>query len=149
MSESLKTIHNGIPIEYIEQEAVFCFELRGREKKVESLKKAKELIDAPAPKDKKPFTKVKAWYSDYGSELEPIEITSLAEGSNLESPGTYCWIMNGKSRRKVRCSIVYLTSPENDALVENYNRLKEEIAELAKKKAAVLAKMKPFVAPKE
>lgn len=47
--------HNGVTITYSEVENKFVFELRGRERKVDSLREAREAIDKPAPKVKKPF----------------------------------------------------------------------------------------------
>ena len=59
-SETIKAAltveYSGITIEYIEDDNKFRFELRGRERKAESLKQAKEWIDKPEPV-KKPSKK--------------------------------------------------------------------------------------------
>lgn len=75
----LVTEHNGIKITYEERTDSWLFELRGRERRAGSLASAKEKIDAPEPKDKKPFKRQQAFQNQYGTGWRRVDVTSIAE----------------------------------------------------------------------
>ena len=130
--------YGGIKIEYVEKTNQWVFELRGRERKVESLAKAKEAIDKPVKEDKKPFERMKVYYKerwvrDGENEFKIGEITSIAAVS-WGVPGETVWLSKGKDdREKVGIHSLFEISEKNEAIIAEINKTKAEIAQLVKK----------------
>lgn len=128
MSDStISVTHQGINIVYRESDNKFVFELRGRERSVDSLREAREAINKPAPKDKKEFKRIDAWYSSYRERYTKVQVTSIVDGRFDE-----CWIADGKNRSKTRLSSVYPCGPKNDEVVAKVNALKDDIQRIEK-----------------
>ena len=68
MANDMKVFHDGVEIEYRESDNQWFFELRGRERKADSLKAAKEAIDKPEPKPKKKFEPIAGWMTERNME---------------------------------------------------------------------------------
>ena len=147
----MKTTHNGIEITYDENRNVWTFELRGRERSAVSLVAAKAAIDAPPPKEKKPFQRIEAWVLyQYGSaEPQRVTITSIAEGPSWRT-GHEVWITdNKKARQKVSASSVYPVGEHNDARVSEYIDLGLRIEQLQEEREKVHAKLTAYRVPSE
>lgn len=132
MSE-VKVTYDGVEIVYSEREDKWVFELRGRERKAESLAKAKGAIDKPDPKekDKKPFERCKAYkVNNWGdNDFRVVEVTSIAD-SPTWSRGNQVWIMDGGQRRKEDAGNLAIISAENTAKVSEWAVRKVEIDQL-------------------
>lgn len=78
---TLNVVHGGITIEYSEADNQWVFELRGRERRVESLIKAKEFIDKPNPVDKpeSTFKPVICWHGRWNEGWQQATVTSIAD----------------------------------------------------------------------
>jgi hypothetical protein len=138
MSE-VKTVYSDVEITYFEGTNDWHFELRGRSRTAPTLAKAKEAIDAPPPKDKKPFTRIKAYLSMY-SGIEEVEITSLAESRYRDSE---VWISSGGNRRKVERKYVMAFTDENKARYDEFQELRRKAAELDKQAKEKINEMTP------
>jgi hypothetical protein len=144
-SEKVSVTYDGIEIEYLEQDDKWRFELRGRERKADTLAKAKEAIDKPAPQEKT-FVPTRAYLSNY-SGVEAVTITSLAETDSYS--GQQVWTLGkGGSRKKQSLKDCYEVSPENDAILETCESLDDEIEALEKKRKEVFARLKKIEVPK-
>ena len=55
MNDNLIVTYRDIAITYDEQKDKWFFTLRGRDRSADSLANAKKAIDAPPPKEEKPF----------------------------------------------------------------------------------------------
>ena len=140
--DTLKTQHNGIAIEYNEKRNVWVFELRGREREADTLLKAKEVIDKPEPKDKPPFTRVKAYTerSYDGSGFQTVDVTSVAFTHSWQE--TEYWISTkNKQRQKVTAHSLYPVTPKNDELIAQIKSIDEQSAALGKQRSALKSKL--------
>jgi hypothetical protein len=135
---AITVVHNGITITYSEFENKFIFELRGRERKVGSLREAREAIEKPPPKDKKPFNRVKAYAYSYGL-MEEGEVTSIAEVSYRSR---YVWFVNNMGNRsKQDAAACFPINPKNEELKKAIDRLKSAIGKLNLKIKSLRDKM--------
>jgi hypothetical protein len=159
MSEELKVgltlEYGGVKIEYLEDANKWRFELRGRERKAESLQQAKEWIDKPEPtrKPSKTFKRFEALFSggwtSYGSlghakeNRVVVTVTSAASdvfrGTNTPSAA---WILKGKERSKEAVGKLFEISQENSEKWKKFDAYKEEIARLEKEATALLKSIK-------
>lgn len=123
--KGITVVHKDIVITYDERDNKWVFELHGKERKLDSLKASKELINKPAPKSKVLFERQMAWMSHYaGDNVEAVTVTSIADNERHNEPEF--WIVDGKGdRRKVFASKLYSASPKNTPIV---NRIKEKQA---------------------
>ena len=137
MKEQLTVEHQGIKIIYRETDNKFVFELRNRERSVDSLREAREAIDKPAPKDEPAFARIDAWHRSYRDPYHKVQVTSLVDSHWKE-----CWIMDGKKRSKVRQSSVFPCGPHNDALVGKLIALNTEINQLTRETNDTAEKLK-------
>lgn len=146
MSEITIT-YRDIVITYDERGDKWTFELDGRERFAKSLTLAKEAIDKPPPKSKKPFVKVKALYREYYSNMdfEKVEITSLAETSR--GAGAWYWISNDGKRNKVPHSSLYADTKANRDLVAKMIEKSEQIDQMEKEKKELASRMTNVVIP--
>lgn len=160
MSEQIKVTHAGIEIVYVEGENQWVFTLRGRERKVESLQKAKEAIDKPPPKDKKPFERIEAWGSNRygGTEFKILTVTSIAERQSSWSRTPEVWVTYadkdrwGKAeqkREKYSSDAVFPRNEKNDAIVAKCEQLRKQIQALEEELAATHKKLTPLKVEKE
>jgi hypothetical protein len=153
----VKTTYNGTEITYNERTDRWEFELRGSSRSAETLSKAKEVIEKPAPKDKTPFTRTPAFYRGYsGDGYQKVEVTSIANSSSLYG-GKEVWVSiptaNAKrgdgrpERTKVRTSDLRAYVPENVELVDKMRVTSDAIAKLENEKTRLAEQMKAFELP--
>lgn len=148
--------HHGTIITYDEGRDLFCFELRGRQRTAESLRKAKEAIDAPPPKQRKPFARFKAWNRQsvsWGtSDYVEVEVTSIAE-ERYAGQAMEVWINNSvaqyRQRAKVSVYDIFPRNEKNDAIIAEWKERHERIKALQTEQQATVKKLKPYVIPKE
>ena len=133
MKDTIKTTWQGIEIEYDERQNKWVFTLRGQERSAESLAKAKEIIDKPEPKEKKPFTRIKAWHREYSSLFAPCEVTSIADAPSY-SCEQYVWIVKDGNRSREYARNICPMNPHNDALVAEHAKIQAEIDALTEKR---------------
>lgn len=125
MSENKITVtYDGVEITYVEYTNKWNFELRGRERNVDSLTAAKEAIDKPEPVKKKPFTRIPAFVleSNYNSiaKFIPVEVTSVAESPSYRTT-QQVWIVGPKGKREQKdAPYVYADTPENKMQMAKY-----------------------------
>lgn len=146
MSEQLKYSYKNIEITYNEGTSRFEFLLRGKSRSADNLINAKKAIDAPPPKDKKPFERRKCWIErGYGShDMKEVIVTSIAESPSWA--GTQAWVLEGKSRSKESVTRLYLMNDKNSALMKEIDRLIKEEAALAKEREKLHAKLDTLAA---
>ncbi len=143
--------YSGIQILYLEDTNKWRFELRGRERKADSLKQAKEWIDKPEPvkKASKSFERFECYrvivqwgYGDLEHKVVIVTVTSVGldmyRGTNL--PCT-AWILEGasKERSKVNVDILLEITEDTKKKLADSNALIKE-AEALRKKAEVIFK---------
>jgi len=143
-------MYNGIAVGYYESDNQWTFELRGRERTVDSLKAAKEAIDKPVEEKKPKFKPVAAFkYDSWGysgpdnANFIPVTITSFIEG------GRYAWVQSEESkgyrssgRSKELSDSLYLDTPENILLINTWKATQDERKILTEKMDALKKKMK-------
>lgn len=125
MSEQNLTVaYGGVDITYVEYTNKWNFELRGRERNVDSLALAKEAIDKPELVKKKPFIRIPAFVmeNDYSpvTKFVPVQVTSVAENPTYRTNVMF-WIVDGKGKREQKAAVqVYADTPENRILMAQY-----------------------------
>lgn len=143
MSNELKTLYNGIEIEYRDDK--WCFELRGKECQADTLSAAREEIGKPAPKEKNTFDRIKAYYWGYGSDKrETVSVTSIAMKSHYSS-STEVWISTSKGRSKVSAHRVFPVNAYNDALIVELKNMDAAKKALEKRIADTEDNLTPFM----
>ena len=60
-NETISTTYNGIVITYDERADKWLYTPRNRDRSAKSLELAKKAIDAPPPKEEKPFERIQAY----------------------------------------------------------------------------------------
>ena len=143
--ETVVVKYAGVEITYNEDTNRWNFELRGRERNAESLAAAKKAIDAPEPMKKASFERIKVymferWKAD-GTGVESVEVTSVADSRY----GTEVWIVNAGRREKVRADAVYVATPENEALINEWKRAREEEKAASRREDGLVRRMKTVV----
>jgi hypothetical protein len=136
MADAVVVTYQGIEITYHEQDNLWVFELRGRERKVGSLAQAKEAIDKPAPEGKKKFERIAAYKQSYNGMIKG-EITSLAERD-------YAWFsVDGKRTKEMVCSL-YVANSDNAALIDaiaTYEKERNRLYELIRETSGKLTRV--------
>src|SRR5512135_829560 len=101
MRTEITTTYGGVDITYHERENIWKFELRGRERKAESLAKAKEAIDRPDPRPKSKVEPIAGWMAErWGdSKWKAVTVTSIAASERWDS-STKVWVTSSGSRKK-------------------------------------------------
>lgn len=134
MSDNIAIVYNNVEIIYDENDNVWRFELRGRQRSTESLAKAKEAIDKPLPVGKKKFERFSAYLARHDSGFKIVEVTSIADGPSWRNK-TEVWITFDGNRQKVGLDDLYAVTPENEALIAKWKQhdLQEKEAEKAKR----------------
>lgn len=141
MSE-LTITHDGIVITYDERDDLFHFTLRGIERSSDSLRKAKQAIDKPAPKDKKAFTPIQAWFCRWSRDPEMVTITSLVEKTYREQQ---VWIKNSKGQRsKEGISNFKEASESNAAIIESIRAASKEIERITESRRSMEKSLTPL-----
>jgi len=139
MAQELKTTYGGVEISYVENRNVWLFELRGRERSAESLAKAKEAIDKPEPKDKKPFTRVRAHKFAPWEGWKVLDVTSVAESSYS---GVDVWTTDSKKNRsKISPRQLYADTPSNLEAIKSHQELDRQVEALKTQQLAILSEM--------
>lgn len=150
MTKNITVDYIGITIEYFEHTNKWRFELRGRERNVDSLALAKAAIDKPEPvkKSAKQFQRVQVLHAGgYGlsgynkKNRSVVTITSIAEDQynrDKSNPST-AWITreNG-DRSKEGVHALYLINASNDAKWEEYDAITSTIERLEAERAELL-----------
>jgi len=139
--KEIKSEHAGIEITYNESTDRWVFELRGREKSAESLRLAREAIDKPEPKDKKPFTRIEAFKKDYQRGFTKVTVTSIAESGY---GGRNVWILQNKNRSKESAFTIFPVNEHNVNLIRQWESLSVEIKALESKRAEIERNLKPI-----
>jgi hypothetical protein len=137
----LKTTYEDIVITYWESDDTWRFELRGRDRKADSLAKAKELIDKPAPQEKT-FKPIEVLFCKgyENSTFTPATVTSIADAG--WRGGTHVWISCNGSRSKESTRDLYAVCPENDALIAEIAAIQAKSAELDEQEKVAKSKLK-------
>jgi len=139
---TIKTVYDGIEIEYLENENQWLFELRGRERKVESLEAAKAAIDRPEREKKPAFERINAFKSNgWGMDkfLDVVITSVAAKGRYVTGQQVWC-SYNGK-REKVSVMDVYPSSESNLALRAEIEGINKQIEALEKQKREMFLKL--------
>lgn len=133
MNTAPKTTYKGIEITFEERTEKWEFELRGRKMFRGSLADAKKAIDAPPPKDKKPFTRIEAYFAGgYSNDgYKKVVVTSLAE-ENYGHPTV--WISDGTRRSKEMARGLKIVNDKNTAIIEQIKDIDKQRDILLKKK---------------
>jgi hypothetical protein len=126
MSEKhINLVYADVDITYSESTNKWVFELRGRERIVDSLKLAKEAIDKPEPKGKNSFKRISAFIlasKDYSATyyFEAVAITSVAEQKSYNSEVQF-WIVDSNGKRsQISSKHVYQDTSENKMRMAKY-----------------------------
>lgn len=147
----LTTTYNGIVIEYLEDQNKWRFELRGRERKADSLMQVKEWIDKPEPvkKSTKAFKRFEAlfaggWSNSYKKEDRRIvQVTSAAQdmyrGSNVPNAA---WILKNGERSKESVEKLFEISEANTEKWAQYDATMETVFRLTKQAETLIKSMK-------
>lgn len=151
MPDTIKVTHNDVTIVYYEDDDVWRFTLRGRDRSADSLAKAKEAIDKPVPKEKaKPFEKIPAWWFQYEQNPKEIEVTGIAEGRSYGSPNEYVWINHKGQRIKETVQFrIYPRNERNDALVGQILARRKEAQRLYEEASEFQRQLDRLVLPKD
>lgn len=138
-TNQITVTHNGIEITYNEDTNWFHFTLRGRDRKCQTLRAARDLIDKPEKDEKPPFKPVKAWHYGHYEGFKPVTVTSVAE----ERYGSiYFWTKDEHgSRSKEAASYIYASNPKNDRLIEVIKKAEDEKSKLEKQIAKIMDKL--------
>jgi hypothetical protein len=133
---TIKTTYKGIVITYVDHDDVFEFVLRGMSCTAKTIGEARKRIDEPPPKEKKPFTRFKAYYSEYNERFDDCEVTSLVERRSMHcSSEVWIVVKEGKrfsGRRKVYERDIYPSNAHNDKIVTEVRRLQDNIETIQK-----------------
>jgi hypothetical protein len=147
---ALTVMHNGVTIEYLEEDAKFRFELRGRERKVDTLTQAKAAIDKPEPvkKSAKQFQRVQVLHAGgYGfggyskKNRIVVTITSIAEDQynrDKSNPSTAWTVSATGERNKLGVHSLYLINSANDAKWAEFDDLSATVDRLEAKRNKLL-----------
>lgn len=147
--KELTTTHAGIEITYDEAQNIWTFELRGRERSAPSLLEAKAAIERPAPKDKKPFTRIKCWKLEtYNTKAKQVEVTSMCDRPSWDRQQQF-WVMDGKVRERHRASDLFPCGSVNDSLIAQIERRHEDAAKIQEQIEALKKKLKPLAVEPE
>lgn len=164
---ALSVVYSNTTIEYLEDENKFRFELRGRERKADSLKQAKEWLDRPEPvkktaKNFKPIQVVLAngGYSDNGYHKKHrtvVTVTSIPADRyrNEANNPSHAWVSHeNNTRSKEGVHNLYLIHDTNAKRWEEYDSLVVEGERIEEQKKKVLktleaVDLKPYLLPEE
>lgn len=148
----LKAVHDGITITYDERDDVWRFILRGRNRKADSLKQAKDFIDKPIPEEvkKKIFEPTQAYFKGrYGDDkFEEVTVTSIAEDSKYSS--IEVWIKNAKGERsKESLRDMFLKNDANTKVIAQLKALDKQKEALEAQRDRTFDTLQRFEVEKE
>lgn len=146
----MKVTHSDIVITYIEGDNQWHFELCGRQRKAESLAKAKEAIDKePVEKRKQTFPRFEAYMkTSFERDYSVVSVTSLAE--NHYGRDTHFWVVDKRGNRsKENAVYIYPVNDANTAVVAEMMNIVGKIEILEKEKSMVAGKLQCSTVPKE
>lgn len=149
--QAIEVKHRDVLITYHEQDNLWRFTLRGRDRVTNSLAKAKEAIDKHVPKEKaKPFEKIAAWFFKFSDDPKAIEVTGIAEGRTHGNPNEYVWINHWGNRSKESVQFaIYPQNEKNDALVQEILVKRMEAQRLKEEADKLKSQLAPLVLPKD
>ena len=139
MTEIIRTSWGGTEITYNESDGKWVFELRGRERRVDSLRAAKEAIDKPEPKAKNPYKPVPCWLNVNGGWVPGI-ITSIAEGRPYSRTKSL-WVVSNGTRSKLDLDEVFAATGENDTIRGTVSELRLQLANTRHRISALMDSM--------
>lgn len=143
--------YTGVQILYLEDSNKWRFELRGRERKADSLKQAKEWIDKPAPvkKASKSFERFECYQMDrfygYGDQQLKVEVVTVTSVAQDTYRGTNCvaWITNKNGERsKANVDVLFEISEETKKKIAEFNATIKMMTALKEQNAKVLKSVK-------
>lgn len=135
--------YTGIKIQYIEGRDRWVFELRGKDRSAETLRKAKDAIDKPAPRDKSDsFTPFDAMIQTYGGH-KPCRVTSMAE---YVYGAHYFWVVCDGKRSKEPEDMLFADTKANRYAANAISDLNNKAQKLKEQAAEI--KLSPIVWPK-
>lgn len=146
---ALKITYDGIEIEYLEDKNVWRFELRGRERRANSLLEAKTAIDRPVKeKPAKEFERFEAHlthgYMDH-RQRQVVTVTSVADANHVWISSEDKNRLSGRieiDRSKKHITDLWAITPENRKLWEEFDAIGKTIKHLESKRAAILKRIK-------
>jgi hypothetical protein len=141
----LTTNHGGIVITYDEHRNKWLFTLRDRDRSVDTLTQARDIIDKPLPKEKaKPFEKIAAWFIDHGDDPARAIVTGTAEKDYAGRASV--WInKDGQRSKEAIEGKVYPSNPANDELVSGITAKRAQIKQLENECRSLRHKLQPLV----
>lgn len=150
--QSITVEHKGIVITYNEYQNQWTFTLRNRERSVETLVQARQMIDRPAPADKSCFKPVQVWFID-SDGLKSGKVTSVTV-QRYRTQDPQCRISYNNDEGKIErirqfSSMLYPSNPHNDALAKSVKDLDSKIKELRNQKAGLQKQLIPLQIPEE
>jgi len=127
--QPVKVTHSEIEITLDEAENKWVCEIDGRERKFESLSKARVAINAESTEKRKRVA-LSAWYWPEYSGPVKVTITSIADGNGLR--GTAVWIRKPSGKReKVSLRYCYPCNDSTNLSAARYATLSEQMAKLS------------------
>jgi hypothetical protein len=145
MNEPITTTYKGIVITYKEDENIWSFVLRDRDRTARSLLDAKEIIDKPVPVKNTPFARFDAWHSNY-SGISKCVVTGIAEKKYNDDA---VWISSATGRTKQEAKTIIPSSPEIDAQVEHALKLRKDANELLRQAEKIICELPRYTVPTE
>lgn len=150
----IKVTHNGIEIVYDPASNLWEFELRGRQRSAESLKKAQEFIDKPVKDPKKStFQRVNCYFKErdwgLGEDTWAVLVATSISRDRWSNPVVWTTDEKGKERRKIDSRGLFPVTPDNTAIIEKLSKLTDDIKALRVQAEALEKKLKPITIPKD
>ena len=152
MKAVVVTQYQGIEIVYDEGSNQWVFTLRGRERAASSLGSAKLIIDKPAPKDKKPFERVRVYlgarYGRFG-EYKEGEVTSIAAPGPWQNSSKEVWTTVDGERTKRDARNCYPVNATNTRIVGLIRHAGQTVAKLQAEMERLVQLLEPLNIEKE
>ncbi len=144
---AITTVHNGVEILFNETEEVWEFTHNSRDRGVDSLKKAKQIIDKPITV---PFDRVEAFMLRQNRRgYITVQITSVAKKGSWQNKPYEVWIVRDGNRSKVHSDDVIENTPENIARLAALDVAIGELIEKQEVRTAILGMLTHYTIPTE
>jgi hypothetical protein len=135
------TTYKGILIRYDTFDDKWHFTLRGKQRREDTVGKARKVIDAPPVKADDLFKRQPIYTESprYGRDgLIDVTATSI----QCEHGWTYAWVVDSKHRReKQNVKDCYPRTPNNDKLAKQIKALDVSLGKLSKQRQALMKRM--------
>jgi hypothetical protein len=147
--DGIRYEYKGVIITYDEPENIWRFELRGRQRRADSLASVKKSIDAPVKEKGPPFTRFQAYYDAGWRNFQMCEVTSIADETRYGEAEVWCY--NSRSsygnRFKTQASRIYPTDENNAKVICEIMAIMDTIKKLQDKADNLKKKLKAYVVP--